>query len=236
LWQILEKPQVIFVCAGFLKMNKSYFIELTNKLYRLTFFFPQKEPLRHKIREVGDEVLANLVLILEGEIEKRRESAFNVERNIEILDSLLELSKMQNWIDSEQIGKLQSNYKEIKKEVEEFNDILRRKTAFYEGKALMIGEEEKKEEKPKLKTFSNPKKKAPVKLNPRQEKIMSILQKRNKIQVKDIQEVLPKATKRTLRRDLSAMMDKKMIKREGKGNTTYYSLKEGSRESVADRT
>ncbi len=227
-------------------MNKPYFIELTNKLYRLTFFFPQREPLRHRIRELGDEILTNLVLILEGEIEKRREAAFSVEKNIEILDSLLELSKSQNWIDSEQIKKIQSKYSEIKVEVEEFNDILRRKSAFYESKALMIEDakkkekeaiqrekEQKEEEKKESSEFitkkeekKQTKEKESVELNSRQEKIVDLLRKREKIQVKDIQEFLPKTTKRTLRRDLSYLVQKNMAKRFGKGNTTYYSQKE----------
>ncbi len=216
-------------------MDKSYFIELTNKLYRLSFFFPEKEPLRHKIREVGDEILANLVLILEGEIGKRRESAFSVERNIEILDALLELSKSQNWIDSEKTGKIQEKYREIKKEVEEFNDILRRKSLFYEEKALLIGEEKKSEEK---REREEPVRKQrdvtkTVKLNKRQEKILQLLGKREKMQVKDFQVVLPSTTKRTLRRDLSALTEKKIVKRVGSGNTTYYSKKEGV---VAGRT
>ncbi len=207
-------------------MNKSYFIELTNRLYRITFFFPTKEPLRHKVREIGDDILANLVLILEGEINERREAAFKVEKSIEILDALLELAKTQNWIDSEEIKKIQAKYKEIKIEVEEFNDILRRKTAFYEQKALLIGEEKslvrKEDVSVKQKTE---KKKETVKLNKRQEKILDLLKKRENLQVKDIQEVVPSTTKRTLRRDLSAMVEKKLLKRTGAGNTISYSMR-----------
>ncbi len=206
-------------------MNKSYFIELTNRLYRVTFFFPMKEPLRHKVREVADDILANLVLILEGEINERKEAAFSVEKSIEILDALLELAKSQNWIDSEEIKKIQEKYKEIKIEVEEFNDILRRKTRFYEEKALLIGEEKLtlKKEPEALQVKKPEKKKEPLNLNKRQEKIMDLLKKKESLQVKDIQGVVPEATKRTLRRDLSAMVEKKLLKRTGAGNTIAYS-------------
>ncbi len=158
-----------------------------------------------------------------------------MERNIEILDALLELSKSQNWAEKEEIGKLQEKYLEIKKEVEEFNDILRRKSLFYEEKALLIGEEktgekEKEEKKPVRKQRDVTK---TVKLNKRQEKILQLLGKREKMQVKDFQVVLPSTTKRTLRRDLSALTEKKIVKRVGSGNTTYYSKKD---EAVAGRT
>ncbi len=210
-------------------MNKPYFIELTSKLYRLTFFFPSKEPLRNKIREVGDDILADLVLILEGEIGKRRESAFSVEKNIEIMDALLELSKAQKWIDSEEIRKIQEKYKEIQEEVEEFNDILRRNTEIYEKKALMISEGERKEKSKNREEEKVVEKKSKptlnIELNERQKKIMDILNKKEKVQVKDIQEVLPKTVKRTLRRDLGYLVEKKAIKRFGKGNATYYSKK-----------
>ncbi len=204
-------------------MDKPYFIELTNKLYRLTFFFPAKEPLRQKIREVGDEILANLVLILEGELKERKEAAFGVERNIEILDALLELSKAQNWVEREETEKLKRMYLEIKKEVEEFNDILRRKTAFYEEKAALI-ESEKEEKSVEPKREALPGKKKEASLNERQRKIIEALRKKEKMQVQDFQRVLPKITKRTLRRDLSALVDKKAVKRFGKGNVTYYTV------------
>ncbi len=210
-------------------MDKPYFIELTNRLYRITFLFPSREPLRHKIREVGDEILANLVLILEGEIARRREAAFQVERDIEIIDTLLELSKSQNWVDSDEIKKAQEKYREIKVEVEEFNDILRRRSAFYEQKALLIEDEKKlpklkeKESIVKEKPVVKEKKKADVNLNDRQKKILDLLSKKEKMQVKDFQDVLPSITKRTLRRDLVALTESKLVKRSGAGNMTSYS-------------
>jgi len=184
-----------------------------------------KEPLRYKVREVADDILANLVLILEGEINERREAAFSVEKSIEILDALLELAKAQNWIDSDEIKKVQEKYKEIKIEVEEFNDILRRKTHLYEQKALLISEEkvapQKETHVPQIK--KQEKKKEVVNLNKRQEKILDLLKRKESLQVKDIQEVVQTATKRTLRRDLSAMVGKKLLKRTGAGNTIAYS-------------
>ena len=40
-------------------MNKDFLIQLTNDLYKLTLLFPKKEPLRYKMRELADEILAN---------------------------------------------------------------------------------------------------------------------------------------------------------------------------------
>ncbi len=260
-------------------MDKSYFIELTNKLYRLTLFFPQKEPLRDKVRGTADEILSDLTIILEGVKHEKREAAFRVERNLQILDTLLELSKRQHWIETEEIERVQENYTQIRKEVEEFNDMSRRQMLrrgigremqnlieadISKGGETPFTSNEKKEEnykkeqesqerreepsrpertsprseaqqtrphsqekKPSEEQPSNkkatPPQKDETKLNKRQKKILGVLRKKGgKMQVRDFQEILPDATKRTLRRDLSEMVEKKFIKRTGKGNTTYY--------------
>lgn len=234
-------------------MNKRYFVELTNKLYRLTFFFPEKEPLRYRIRDLGDEILADVVLILEGEIRERRESSFRVEKNIEIIETLLDLAKSQNWIERENVEKIQNYYALIKTEVKEFNETLKREVKrgemLFPGKSgltdediSLIGDEaveklrlrdnrdnieevfSKEEVKAEKVVMESKKAKKEVKLNKRQEKIIELIKKKKKMQVKDIQEFLPEITKRTLRRDLSTLTDEKIIQRTGKGNTTSYSL------------
>jgi len=206
-------------------MDKRYFIELTNRLYRLTFFFPQREPLRHKIREVADEILANLTIILEGDIRERRESAFVVEGDIEILMTLLELARSQNWTEAREIDKILEDYDLIKREVEDFNDFNRKKQKLKELPSSGVEEKEKVSEAPQeVKEPPKEKKSAPKKkkLNERQEKILKLLEKKEKIQVQDVQEVIPGAIKRTVRRDLGSLVEQGFLKREGSGKTTYY--------------
>jgi DNA-binding HxlR family transcriptional regulator len=225
-------------------MDKSYFIELTNKLYRLTFFFPSKEPLRYRVRDLGDEILAEVILILEGEIRERREAAFRMEKNIEILEILLSLSKKQKWVEDEEVDKIQNYYSLIRAEVAEFNEVLKQQLVknnllherlkltakvepdFEEKKIERKEEIEDEEEidktegsqrKIKISTITST-------LNKRQEKIIELAQKEGPLQVKDIQKSLPKITKRTLRRDLSKLTELGILKRCGKGNTTCYSM------------
>ncbi len=194
-------------------MDKRYFIELTNKLYRLTLSFPKQESLRQRIRGLANEVLMDLVIILEGDEKGKRESAFNVEKNIALMDTCFELSKNQDWAEKEEISGIQKDYLEIKKEVEEVNNTNRMETT----------EEEKREtvKKPTVPLI----KKREKALNKRQEKILNLLKKKEKVQVKDIQEVLPEATKRTLRRDLSDLTEQGNLRKVGRGNMTYYELR-----------
>jgi len=78
-------------------MDKQEIIELTNKIYQITLLFPKKEPLRYKMREVADEVLAG------AEIQQ-----------FEVLDSYFEVAKWQNWVSYFDILELQEKYAKIK--------------------------------------------------------------------------------------------------------------------------
>jgi len=118
-------------------MNKNNLIEITNKLYKLTLLFPKKEPLRYKIRETADEVLANFISwealrnfnpgSFAVDWEKRyKDSIFLLERNLEILKNYFEVAKWQNWASyfdileiQEKYDKMQSGFRE---EIEDFKE------------------------------------------------------------------------------------------------------------------
>ncbi len=206
-------------------MDKRYFIELTNKVYRLTLLFPKREVLRYKIRGIADEILADLIVILEGEPKERREAALNVERNIEIMDALFELAKKQGWVLSREITDIQEEYREIKEEVEEFNKIVHREIRASGEEVVPPKERVLSQELPKEKKESVEKES----LNKRQEEIMSFMKENDQVQIKDIQNLFPKVTKRTLRRDVSLLLEKGLVKRAGKANSTYYSISDSVR-------
>jgi len=161
---------------------------------------------------LADEILMDLVVILEGDQKEKRDAAFNVEKNIRLLDTCFELSKNQNWVEIEELKNIQSDYLVIKREVEEFNNNNRKE----------MKEEVKEEVKEKI--TAPDKKETSKPLSKRQEKIMEFLKEKEKAQVKDIQEILPKITKRTLRRDLAVLTEQGKLKKIGKGNMTYYQI------------
>jgi len=95
-------------------MDKNYFIQLTSNLYRLTLLFPKKEPLRYKIREVADEVLAKLVQIdLTGSIPVNK-LILELQKDLEILDSFFEIAKIQNWVSYFDVLEIQKEYSKIR--------------------------------------------------------------------------------------------------------------------------
>ncbi|MDI6602602.1 MAG: DeoR family transcriptional regulator [Patescibacteria group bacterium] len=90
-------------------MDKNYLIQLTNNLYRLTLLFPKKEPLRYKMRELADEVLAKCL-------------RWNLKQNpvledLEVLDGFFEVAKRQNWVSPVELLRIQEEYNRIKAEI-----------------------------------------------------------------------------------------------------------------------
>lgn len=81
-------------------MDKDFLIELTNGLYRLTLLFPKKEPLRYKMRELADDILAK-----------------PIEKDLEILESFFEVAKAQNWVSPSDILEIQKEYSKIREEL-----------------------------------------------------------------------------------------------------------------------
>jgi hypothetical protein len=82
---------------------KEKLIELTKRVYRLTQLFPKKEPLRYKIREIADEILANFL----------RETKNPTIKDWEILNSFFEIAKEQNWVSPKEISQIQQDYKNL---------------------------------------------------------------------------------------------------------------------------
>jgi predicted HTH transcriptional regulator len=87
--------------------SREKLIELTKRVYRLTLLFPKKEPLRYKIREIADEILANLL----------REIKNPTIKDWEILDSFFEIAKEQNWVSPREIFQIQQDYKNLIEEI-----------------------------------------------------------------------------------------------------------------------
>ena len=72
-------------------MDKSYLIQLTVILYRLTLLFPKKEPLRYKSRELANDILEGLIPCLEKINGAEKPLKYSVKENFTELDSKLEL-------------------------------------------------------------------------------------------------------------------------------------------------
>lgn len=184
-------------------MDKEYFIKLTSDLYQLTLFFPKKEPLRYKMRELANNILADLTMILDGDEAHYKDLIYDIRRNIKPLDDFCEIAKSQKWVSEEDIESIQERYRAISEEIDEFEE-----ETVEEKNPVMV-------EKPVAIT---------VDLNHREKKIVEFLEKEGKAQVASVQPLFPNLTKRTLRRDFDSLLKKGVVRREGKANSTFYRL------------
>ena len=190
-------------------MEKEYFIQLTKELYRLTLLFPKKEPLRYKLRELAEEILANLILILKGNFHRSSNLVEGIENDLEVLDTYFEIAKDQNWVSPDDILEIQKEYSNIREEIEK------------------VKKEEEKNPQPEIK--ENPEKEKVAErndiINERQQKILEILREKGRAQVGQLVSVFPQVSKRTLRRDFRFLLKRGLIERIGEKNYTFYQMR-----------
>lgn len=206
-------------------MDKNYLIQLTNNLYRLTLFFPKKEPLRYKMRELADEILANSLRIIypvrnqkfsnganqyESTNPSKKTEAGPLLADLEALDSFFEVAKNQNWVSPAQILEIQKEYSKIREGLKQLSEIVTPK----------VEKVAKIEVEPLEKIGRNP-------ISERQKKILEILKEKEKAQVWEIKKIFPEVTKRTLRRDFEFLLKRGIIERIGERNDTFYQLRIG---------
>jgi len=194
-------------------MDKEDFIQLTNKLYKLTLLFPKKEPLRYKMRELADEILENLISASLKNLDQSRNlvenSSLPILKDMEVLDSFFEIAKKQNWVSSSDILEIQKEYSKIREELE--------KHANLDANSM----QRMRMENPVKEIRKN------VSLSERQQKILEILKEKGKAQVWEIKKIFPELTKRTLRRDFEKLLNQGKIERIGERNNTFYQIKIG---------
>lgn len=186
----------IFLLSIF--MDRNYYLQLTQNLYRLTLLFPKKEPLRYKMRELADDILAK----------SAENCSPRVLEELEILDSYFEVAKAQNWVSSSEILAIQKEYANLREELKKVEPERKQKdtkeNSFVEAQ---------------LQPFSS------QTMPERQEKILAFLRENGRVQVWQVKQILPEVSKRTLRRDFENMLNQGIVERMGERNDTFYQLK-----------
>jgi len=81
-------------------IDRTFLIQLTNAVYRLTLLFPKKEPLRYKMRELADDILAK-----------------PSEKDLEALDSFFEVALIQNWVKAADILAIKEEYDNLREQL-----------------------------------------------------------------------------------------------------------------------
>jgi hypothetical protein len=208
-------------------MDRGFLIQLTNSLYRLTLLFPKKEPLRYKMREIADDILAECLRLNLKQDTNPKEYMGDSWADLEVLDGFFEVAKEQNWVSPEEILKVQENYSKLKEELKIETDLEmtltlplgKSKNECSSSPFVSLGQEkEAKNEFIMLPAEEN------SSISERQEKILAFLKEQGRAQVWQIKQVLPEVTKRTLRRDFESLLKKGLVERAGERNNTFYQV------------
>ena len=193
-------------------MDRSFLIQLTNEIYRLTLLFPKKEPLRYKMRELADDILFDLISVPQKTY--RGQTPVSLDGKLEVLDGFFEVAKNQNWIKPEDLLNLQKEYSKLKGQLKLKAEPIKSEVKLTQVRPLQ------KSELTEVRPVQNS-------MNERQEKILAVLKEKEKAQVWQIKQIFPQVSKRTLRRDFENLFKQGIIERIGERNETFYQLKEG---------
>jgi len=200
-------------------LEKETLIQLTSDLYKLTLLFPKKEPLRCKIRELADDILANYISKLRFDIScetpvinLNSKDNQDLVLDLETIDGFLTIAREQNWVSFSEVLKVSEKYVSLRKELEDIDDSRQR---------VMTLETVTAETGIDFDDLS--------KSDQRRDMILKILKEKDKAQVWEFKKVFPKLTKRTLRRDFEKLLGQGLVERVGERNQTFYKLKSVSK-------
>lgn len=185
-------------------LEKDYLIKLTLAVYRVTELMPESEPLRYKIRESANDVLADLIMAAKSNPGIEPETAALIDRKIDILYVCIDVAKQQNWADPRNFLALQKEYDKIKEDIRALEMV--------------------RCDSPQVEKAASESSAINARISPRQQQILEILAKSEKMQAGGLQQLFPGVTKRTIRRDLDTLVSSGKIQRRGEWNTVSYSV------------
>lgn len=195
-------------------MTREQLIQLTNDVYCLTALFPKKEPLRYKVREAGNDILASFV----------RSQPKSISENLTVLQGFLEIAKNQNWVSPNHILNIQTEYSKLEGELKAVQNNPENEKAPIPS-VILPSFSRQNLDKEELSSSFVPVKASASEQDNRQKKIIDFLKEKGKAQVWQLKQVFPQVSKRTLRRDFEYLLKEGMVERIGERNGTYYQVK-----------
>lgn len=209
-------------------MDREYFIQLTLGLYRVTEMLSDKEPLRYKIRESANNILAQMASVGFDMYLVDQESVI---REISVLNAYFDIAQDQEWINRKNFLVLKQGYVNLREAI--FTTKILKKPQIQAPKSAPISESKQEDEeynndKPVLTKPKNSPKAPKIEESAypdRKGEIYDILSKKGPLRLIQMLQYFPKISKRTIRRDLGFLLKKGAISRYDEGKLTFYRLK-----------
>lgn len=213
-------------------MDRSFFIRLTFAAHRVADAL-QEEEVKREIKNAADSVLVDLLLFSDKENvpkEKKRDLIAQILKDMENLGASLDRAKQAGGVRAENFSVLETEYGKIRYMLQIFEGV---EEPIAEARRTRPAARAKEEIGAPAVTL--PSGQAGGQEVPRQEQrgiterqrsILEFLKAKKKVQVWELQKILPQVTKRTLRRDLDDLLQMNIIERKGEWNAVFYELKE----------
>jgi len=215
-------------------MEKSDIIKLTVVLYRVTELFPKQEPLKFSLRKKANSILAGFVLCLGNnsiiltKADKQR-LLRSILKNIEVIQTFFSLAESQDWLRPENFLVLKREYSRVGQQVRQAlivqKEVIEREPATVPATRVSTVKELIKREVPAKRQETASSGVSLGGLKSRHKQIIKFVKAKGATQVKDVKEILPEVTKRTLRRDFDFLLKSGLVERRGDKNTTEYLIK-----------
>lgn len=91
-------------------MDKNTLIQLAKEVYQLTLLFPNKEPLRYRLREAADDIVAGFIM-------KRNDYLQDMKLQLETIDSFFDIASCQDWTSPSRVIAIRDRYRSVNREL-----------------------------------------------------------------------------------------------------------------------
>jgi len=87
-------------------MDKNTLIQLAKDVYRLSLLFPNKEPLRYRMRAIADDIIVESIM-------KHNDYLHDIKLHLETIDSLFEIVSCQDWTAPARVNAIRDRYRAV---------------------------------------------------------------------------------------------------------------------------
>lgn len=193
--------------------------KLAQALYAVTSFCPESEPLKTKLRDQAINLTTILNRLKTDEVAVYQLSFLNqISTNIQLILDLCDLAQAGNVLSSMNVSIIKQEYELLLKEARERlvgSYLLDLPMTTAPTITSSIGQAFRPKEIKDNKTDS---------ISPRQQQIIKILQGQGWLGIKDIADAVPDFSTKTVQRELAALVDFGVLKKQGDRRWSRYVL------------
>jgi len=186
-------------------------LNLSLAVYRVTASFPIGEVLSYQLRLLANQIVGDIVV----------DDLTKIEKRINRLVVYFKIASQQNWVRVANWAVLNFEYIKLKQEIDLLTKINTEEAITVEEKVVKNISLASHNIKREAKVIKEPVPKI-AGLSDRQSNILTEINKRRSVRNADLVPLFKNVSDRTLRNDLTFLLEKKLIRKEGINKTAVY--------------